>query len=320
MGLLNQLRREQLLKSEVVEKLKKIGSELRIIHKKLAKVQNRRGIRRFLHDEERARHLLFLLRKSQAFKGRFTFRVNKVRTKIKDAMKKLFGMRHAERNLRRLLAKMYREVRSKTLGVSRQFWKLSLWHSHKSRRALDRQQNELTSEFSRHGRARNNLRALKLLRVERVRLLRKLRNNLGKHAKELADLSGRRRTSAADAVARSRWFLSKIMTERIRYSNMLRDLQRIKKGMLLLTKRIMREHTNHAQEEDHRHIVWRKVNRTRSEEARLKQKIVRVGVLNRRLKRVRLKLNFKHRRSMKLFKKIEREIQFLGRQIEKSRG
>merc|ERR1712137_1210813 len=55
--LLNQLRHERLLKSEVVEKLKKIGSELRIIHIKLAKVHNRRA-KRYQLDEERARHLL----------------------------------------------------------------------------------------------------------------------------------------------------------------------------------------------------------------------------------------------------------------------
>merc|ERR1712137_805734 len=320
--LLNQLRHERLLKSEVVEKLKKIGSELRVIHMKLAKVHNRRPKWRFQRDDEQARHLLFLLRENHVLEGKFTFRVNKVRMKIKAAMEKLFSIRRAERNLRRVLAEMRREVRSKTLGASRQFWKLSSWHHQKTRSAheLLRQQKKLISEISRRGRARKNLRALKLLRVKHVWLLRKLRNNLAKHAKELAALSGRKRTSAADNVARSRRFLSTIMTAHIRHSNMLRDLQRMKKGMLLLSKRFMRERTKHAQEENYRHMVWRKANSASSEEAHLKREIVAVGMLTRRLNKVRLKFSFKHHRVIKLLKKIEREIRFLERQIEKSRG
>merc|ERR1712137_860175 len=320
--LLNQLRHERLLKSEVVEKLKKIGSELRIIHIKLAKVHNRRPKRRFQRDDEQARHLLFLLRENHVLKGKFTFRVNKVRMKIKAAMEKLFSMRRAERNLRRVLAEMRREVRSKTVGASRQFWKLSSWHHQKtiSAHELLRQQKKLTSEISRRGRARKNLRALKLLRVKHVWLLRKLRNKMAKHAKEVAALSGRKRTSAADNVARSRRFLSTIMTAHIRHSNMLRDLQRMKKGMLLLSKRFMRERTKHAQEENYRHMVWRKANSASSEEAHLKREIVAVGMLTRRLNKVRLKFSLKHHRVIKLLKKIEREIRFLGRQIEKSRG
>merc|ERR1712137_1448044 len=320
MNIVNQVRSEHLKKSEIIRDLTKLGVEFEMTHRKLLKIrklgERQVGVQ---HNEGKEKELLSVLSKETEWRKRLMLRMSKVRMKEKEVVKKLFVLRHAQSQLRRFLARVGKAVVSRARGLSKSSSKLNLWsyRRRKSGQKLLHERNKLVSELSRRNHMSRKLRKLVAQRIREARLSRKLRISSAMHAKEL--LSGeweRRRTELN--IARGRRLASNVAKKHLTWSNMFRDLQRIKSVVATLTKRVHKESGGYVQAKK-RHAGWRRTKRARYTETRLMRAFNRKGILNHRLNRARSEFHIQYDRSMMLFKKMQKSIGYIVHEIKSLR-
>merc|ERR1712137_264640 len=99
-NVLNKLRAEQLRKSEIMKGLTKLGFELTAAHERLLEVRKLGEMQgRVQHGKEIGKELFSVFTKDTEWKKRLIERIKKVRKKVKEAIKKVFVLSHAQGQL-----------------------------------------------------------------------------------------------------------------------------------------------------------------------------------------------------------------------------
>merc|ERR1712137_407407 len=114
------------------------------------------------------------------------------------------------------------------------------------------------SELSRRNRASRTLRKFKAQENKAAWLSRKLRITSAKHAKELLGGSARRKIELD--IQHSRNLASNVVKQRLRWSSIFRDLQRIKSAVAMLTKEVRKKREGYVQAKE---AVRQKMKRER---------------------------------------------------------
>merc|ERR1712137_171615 len=314
-NVLKQLRGEQLRKRERVKNLKKLRVESMVAHKRLLEV-SKLGPKREGRVQHRESKLLPAFEREQEWRTGLLLRVKKVRRSIKDAVKKLFVLSHAEGQLRRSMARLRGVALSKARGFSRLSSRLNLWsyRRQKSAQELLHESNKLVSELSRRNQMSRKLKKLKAQRVGEGRLLRRLKIDSADHAKELLRRWG---SKTELAIARGR-LASDIGRQHLRWSIMFQDLQKIKTVVAALTKKVERQHESHVQAKE-LHTVWRRMKKERYVEAHLRRVLATRGVLHRHLKRALAEVTIQYEKSMMLVRKLQKRMRYMLHQLKSSR-